>query len=204
MKPFIHFLFLCFPILALPLAAQQQPPQLKSAATFAKTYYEGSSRFAQHNAAFVFYNEGKHELQITIDFSMMKVGVDSLDEWLKDLESTRLVFKGILNTDNLLTLTHNNAKLLQVNGKIKFNGVIDEHMVELVLYEISKEGILFESNQSDYYDRLRANIQLSFLPREFKLDKLPHHLRKPITININKAYLNQAIPEFQAWIDNSF
>jgi len=34
-------------------------------------------------------------------------------------------------------------------------------------------------------------VQISFKPKEFKLDKKPHHLKKTISINIGSGYINQ-------------
>jgi hypothetical protein len=35
-----------------------------------------------------------------------------------------------------------------------------------------------ENTGNDYYDKIRSNVQISFKPKEFKLDKKPHHLKK--------------------------
>jgi hypothetical protein len=45
-------------------------------------------------------------------------------------------------------------------------------------------------------------LQISFKPKEFKLDKKPHHLKKTISINIGSGYINQLKPGMEKFIEN--
>lgn len=163
---------------------------VKPSKTYIQTCYHDQQCFSLNNSSYVFYNPDNHELIISVDFSKFKIGNDTLDEWLNDLDDTKLVFKGQLNTDNLLTLTHHNSKAILVNGIISFNGISHSHTIELTLFEITQEAILFTDNKNNYFDRINANLQFAFYPKEFKINKKPHHLKNKITLAIYRGYVN--------------
>ncbi len=175
---------------------------VQSSNTYIQTCYHSQNCFSLNSSSFIFYDPENHELMITVDFSKFKVGVDTLDAWLDDLDDTKLIFRGILNTNDLLELTHHNSNVTLVNGMINFNGVSHPHSIELTLFEISKEGMLYKNNQQDYYDRINANLQLGFYPKEFNVHKKAHQLRKKITIAIYKGHINMFKPEMEHWIKN--
>ncbi|MBC7694227.1 MAG: hypothetical protein H7141_02145 [Burkholderiales bacterium] len=170
--------------------------------TYVNTHYHDQQYFSLNSSSVIFYNPENHELIIVIDFVKFKIGNDTLDEWLDDLDDTKLIFKGYLNTVNLLDLTHHNAKAVMVNGVILFNGISSAHSIELTLFEISKEGMLYSSNEQDYFDRVNANLQFGFFPKEFKIDKKKHHLNKKITVSIFRGYINQFKVGLEHWITN--
>ena len=99
-------------------------------------------------------------------------------------------------------LSNHGHKTLHVNGNVTFNNVVHSYSIDLVLFKISSDGILFRNTGNDYYDRIRSNIQMSFKPKEFKLDKKPHHLKKTISINIGSGYINQFKPGMETLIQN--
>lgn len=173
-----------------------------SSKTYVNTRYHDQYYFSLNNSSFIFYNPENHELIIAIDFAKFKMGNDTLDEWLDDLDDTKLIFKGYLNTDNLLNLTHHNSKAIIVNGLISFNGISHAHSIELTLFEISKEGMLYSRNQQDYFDRINANLQFGFYPKEFNVHKKRHHLKKKIIVAIYRGYINQFKPGMEHWITN--
>lgn len=191
-------LFLLFLISSLNTFAQD----VQSSKTYIQTCYHDQQCFSLNSSSYIFYNPENHELIIAIDFAKFKMGNDTLDEWLDDLDDTKLIFKGYLNTDNLLSLTHHNSKAIMVNGLISFNGISNAHSIELTLFEISKEGMLYNNNQQGYFDRVNANLQFGFYPKEFKIDKKKHHLKKKITVAIYRGYINQFKPGMEHWITN--
>ena len=191
-------LFLIFMISSLNTFAQE----VQSSKTYIQTCYNDQQCFSLNSNSFIFYNTENHELIITIDFAKFKVGVDTLDEWLDDLDDTKLIFKGQLNTDNLLSLTHHNSKAILVNGLISFNGISHAHTIELTLFEITREGMLYQNNQNDYFDRINANLQFGFYPKEFKINKKSRHLKKKITIAIYRGYINPFKPGMEHWLTN--
>lgn len=179
------------------LQAQSVYPSM----TFVQTYYNNHQCFANDNAAQLFFNEDNKELYVIVDFSKVKVGHDTIDAWLDDLDDGKLYFKGIIAADKLLQLTNNNSKTFKVNGKVKLNDVVNDVTVSLTFFEISKEGMLFRNTGNDYYDRIRASFQLELLPKDYKIDKKIHHLKKTITISIGSGYVNQLKPGLETWIE---
>lgn len=173
---------------------------LKKSNTYIDTYYHGEKHFSMKDASVIFYNPGNAELYITLSFADLKCGVDSLDEWLLDLTDTKLIFKGHLPNSDLLLLTHHSLKALEVNGQLSFNGKTNNHKVIVHFYEISREGLLFMNTSQDYFDRLAANIQFSFLPKEFGIQKKPHHLKKKISVAIGKGILNEFKTEHESFL----
>jgi hypothetical protein len=164
---------------------------------FVRTCFNNQQCFALNEAAFIYYNENNHELSIVLDFSKLKIGNDTLDEWLEDLDDTKLIFRGNLNTDNLLILTHHNSKAIIVNGIITFNNIAHAHSIELTMFEIKENSLLYNNNSQDYYDRLSANLQFAFSPKEFKVDKKEHRLKKTISIAIYRGLINKYKPELE-------
>jgi hypothetical protein len=161
---------------------------------FINSCFQGQQCFALSEAAYIFYNEGNHELILTIDFAKFKIGKDTLDKWLDDLDDTKLIFKGTLQSENLLVLTHHNSKAIIVNGMMTFNNISHAHSIELTMFEIKQDGLLYLNNSQDYYDRINANLQFAFSPKEFKVDKKPLHLKKTISVAIYRGLINQFKP----------
>ena len=75
--------------------------------------------------------------------------------------------------------------------------MLSSHFAELSLFEIASQGMLYHDNSQDYLDRVQANIMITFYPREFKIDKKPHHLKKSISIAIYRGYINLYKPEHE-------
>lgn len=190
------FLALLFLLSSTSFIAQE----LRKSSTYIDTYYHGEKHFSIKDASFIFYSPGNGEIYITLNFADLKCGVDSLDEWLLDLTDTKLVFKGHLQNSDLLSLTHHNLKSLEVNGQINFNGKSHNHSVMIHFFEISREGLLFISNSQDYFDRVAANIQFTFFPKEFDIQKKPHHLKKKISVAIGKGIINEFKTEHEAFV----
>jgi hypothetical protein len=165
-----------------------------SSKTYIQTSYHDRPCFSLNNSSFVFYSPDNNEFIIKVDFSKFRTGNDSLDDWLDDLDDTKLIFRGLLNTKNLLDLSHHNSKDLLVNGVMSFNGVSQPHTIQLTLFEVSREGNLFINNQNNYFDRINANLQFGFYPKEFKVQKKLHHLKKKITLTIYRGYVNPFKP----------
>lgn len=191
-------LFLIFIISSLASRAQD----VQSSKTYIQTCYQDQQCFSLSSSSLIFYNPDNHELIITIDFAKFKIGNDTLDEWLDDLDDTKLIFRGQLNTDNLLSLTHHNSKAIIVKGLTSFNGISQAHSIELTLFEIPREGMLFNDNQNNYFDRINANLQFGFYPKEFKINKKQHHLKKKITLAVYRGYINPFKPGMEHWLTN--
>lgn len=174
--------------------------ELRRSSTYIDTYYHGEKHFSIKDASFIFYSPSNGEIYITLNFADLKCGVDSLDEWLLDLSDTKLIFKGHLQSNDLLSLTHHNLKAMEVNGQTSFNGQTHNHTVMIHFFEISREGLLFINNAQDYFDRVATNIQFTFLPKEFGIQKKPHHLKKKISVAIGKGIINEFRTEHEVLV----
>lgn len=193
----MKYLLSLFIIVAVQVNAQN----IQSSKTYVNTCFNDQQCFSLNNSSYIFYNNANHELILTVDFSKFKIGNDTLDEWLDDLDDTKLVFKGKINTDNLLSLTHHNSKPIILNGLITFNGVSHSHSVEMTMFEISKEGMLYSNNGEDYFDRINVNLQFGFHPKEFKINKKKHHLKKKIVLSVYRGIINSYKPGMEKWIE---
>jgi len=159
---------------------------------YIQSCYNKHECFSISNSALVFFNPSNNELVAQFDFNKFKIGNDTLDEWLKDLTETNLVFKGNLNTNDLLSLSHHNSKSIIVNGIINFNGVSKPYSLELNIFEVPKDAsLLFKENSQDYFDRVNANIQIAFYPKYFNIDKKHQHYKKSISIAVYRGYINE-------------
>ena len=176
---------------------EAQAQDLRKSVTYIDTYYSGEKHFSVREAAFVFYNPANNELSISVDFSALKCGVDSLDEWLADLTDTKLVFKGHLPSQDLLALTQHNSKTMEIEGELSFNNEVHNHTIYVSFFEVSREGMLFVNTTQDYFDRVSANIHFHFLPKKFGVQKKPHHLRKRISLAIGKAAFIEYRTEYE-------
>lgn len=169
--------------------------------TFVKTNYHNRDCFSNENATHLFFNELTQELTIVVDFSKCKVGHDSIDEWVKDIESTKMIFSGVISSTELLQLSNSNSRTYKINGKIKFNDITLEKPLEITFFEISKEGMLFRNNGNDYYDRIRANFQIEVSPIEFKIDRKAHKMKESISISVGSGYVNPFKPGMETIIE---
>lgn len=158
---------------------------------YLQSCYNKHDCFSISNSALVFFNPNNNQLIAQFDFNKFKLGNDTLDEWLKELSETNLVFRGNLNTNDLLSLSHHNSKSILINGTIHFNGISKPHSLELTIFEISKDAILYKDNSQDYFDRVNANMQLAFYPKDFNIDKKHQHYKKSVTIAVYRGYINE-------------
>lgn len=188
-------IFLSFTV-SMGLKAQE----VFSSKTYINTCYNKNQCFSLNNSSYLFYSEDNHELIIVVDFAKFRIGKDTLDAWLDDLDDTKLTFKGYLQSENLLDLTHHNSKATIVKGTMNFNGVSHAHSIEVNFFETPREGILYFDNQNNYFDKINVNLQFGFYPKEFKIDRKPHHLKKKITLAIYRGYLNPFKPGMEHWI----
>jgi len=72
-------------------------------------------------SATILYDETTQGLTIKIDFSKLKTDVDSLDEWLLDLEESHLIYKAALTPETFPTPGNLVSKNIELPGTIRFN-----------------------------------------------------------------------------------
>jgi hypothetical protein len=173
---------------------------LRRSNTYIDTYYQGEKHFSIKDASYIFYSSGNSEIYVVLNFGDLKCGVDSLDEWLLDLTDSKLVFKGQLPSNDLVLLSHHNSRAIIVNGEITFNGMKHQQAIEINFFEVSREALFYDNNSQDYFDRVSANLQFSFLPKDFGVHKKPHHLKKKISIAIGRGAIIELKSEYEKFI----
>ena len=159
--------------------------------TYIQSCYNNHICYSINNSALVFFNTKNSEIIVQLDFNKFKIGNDTLDEWLTDLSGSHLVFKGQLISNNLLELSHHNSKSISVNGLISFNSISKPYTMELNIFEIPKDALLYKENSQDYFDRINLNMQLAFNPKDFNIDKKHQHYKKSVTIALYRGYINE-------------
>lgn len=159
--------------------------------------------YSDNGGSFIFYNPENNEFSLVIDFKKFLINNDSLDSWLDDLDDSKLVFSGVLSPETLPSISNHNSKVITINGKISFNNVTSSHSIELSLFEISDQGVLFQNTSQNYFDRVRANMQFNFYPKEFMIHKKQHHLRKTISVAIYSGFINRLRPELEFMLKSS-
>lgn len=171
-----------------------------SSAAYIQTCIQKTNCFSINNTSYLFYDDTKEELILKIDLTKFKIGQDSLDDWMEDLSGSNFYFVGHLSKRDILHLGTNENRTFKVNGNIVFNGVTQAISTEVILFIANDSGILSQKTIDNAFDAYRVNFGLSFLPKDFKIHKRPHHLTKVITIGVAAGRLNQLKPEMQGLI----
>ena len=162
----------------------------RSSSAYIQTCYQKNTCFSLSQKGFVYYDANKEQLSFTIDFATFRLGEDSLDEWLDDLSDTKLTFTAELNNYQLPSLSNHASKSYKLKGNLTLNDKTVMHTAEVTLFEISEQNMDFQSSQNNEFEKLRIHLAISFLPKEYGIDKKPHHLKKTIFINIGSGYIN--------------
>ena len=159
--------------------------------------------FSINNASYLFYDESKSSFYLKLDFSKFKVGEDSIDEWLNDLTDNFLYFKAPMDAVNFKDLANNHHKTIKLHGQVFLNGIWQTQNTELSLY-MTENGLLNQNNNQNNYDYFKVNFSLSILPKDFKVDKKPHHLKKTIFIGVTLGRINQLQPGMQKLLGEAY
>ncbi len=183
MKSKIAFLF----FLLLGLQAKSQFNI--SSNTFIQTYIDGLKCYSINNSSFIYYDENTHFIFLKVDFEKFKTSTDTIDEWLIDLTDSYLIFKAPLNNDFFLGIGGNGHKRIKLNGWINLNGVWKEKQLDIDIVSGFSGGAEQRNNKS-HFDDYKVNLNFAFLPKDFKVNKKPHHLKKAIEIVISMGRIN--------------
>ncbi len=188
---------LSFTILLLNLVTHLFSQNLISSGAYIQTCIQKTNCFSVNNNAYLFYDENQEELVLKLDFSRVTSGKDTIDDWLDDLEGTILYFIAHFNKSEFQMLSNNNAKTYKLYGKIFFNGIVNNHVTELTLFQTAENSLLTRNTNENMYDVFKVNFGFSFSPKNFKIHKRPHHLKKQITIGVAAGRVNLLKPEFR-------
>jgi hypothetical protein len=181
-------------ILCLLLSYSLFAQRIMNSTVHVQTCYHEKECFSVSESGVLFYDEASHNLYLKLDFKKFKIGNDSLDEWLLDLEDSYLYFKAQVMPEQFPSLSNHNARQFKINGDIKLNGIHHNKKCEMAVYEISEQSMLFVNNDNKYFDHLRIILALNIVPKEHKIDKKSHHHKKTIYVQISQGYINLIKP----------
>ena len=192
-----HFILLCFVVLAWIAKAQN----VISSSAYIQTCIQKTNCFSVNNTSYLFYDESKEELILKLDFKKFKSGQDTIDDWMNDLNGSNLYFIAHINKGEFTALSNNNSKVIKnVSGSIYFNDIWQNTVTEVTIFQTSENSMLSRSTNDNAYDTFKVNFGFSFLPKDFKIHKRAHHLKKIITIGVAAGRVNQLKPEMQGLI----
>jgi len=172
-----------------------------SSNVYVQTCIQKTNCFSENSSAFIFYDETRQELILKIDFKKVKTGKDTLDDWMEDLAGSYFYFTGNVNKEDFLNLSNNNSRQLKVNGKILFNDIVQTTQTEITIFHTSENSLMNRTTNDNNFDLYKITFGLSFLPKDFKIHKRPHHLKKSITIGVSAGRINQLKPEMEKLVE---
>lgn len=186
------------------LLVKLQGQNILSSNSFIQTCINNSQCFSINNSSYLFYDESKSALYLKIDFAKFKSGQDSLDEWLDDLGSTYLYFKGPVDKDVFQSgFANHHTKVLKLHGQAYLNGIWHNQDVELSLFS-SENSIINTTNNNAQYDNIKVNFGLSIMPKDYKIHKKAHHLKKTIFIGITMGRINLLQPGMESILKEAY
>ncbi len=174
-----------------------------SSNTYIQTCIDKTQCSSINNASYLFYDENSNNLYLKIDFTSFKSGQDSIDGWLDDLTGSFLFYKVSFPAEEFKDLSNHKHKTLKLNGAVFLNGVWQNQSVDLTIFS-SENGIMSTNTNGNNYDHYKVNFSLSLSPKDFKLHKKPHHLRKTIFIGVALGRINQLLPGSQKLLGEAY
>lgn len=169
-------------------------PGIISSNTYIQTCIDKTQCSSINNSSYIFYDENSSNLYLKIDFARFKVGQDSIDDWLDDLTGSYFYYKARLPENFFNGLSNHAHKTEKLNGKIFFNGIWQNQSMEITVYS-SENSIISSNTNGNSYDNFKVNFSLPIAPKDFKIHKKTHHLRKTIFIGVALGRINLLAPE---------
>ncbi len=183
-----HFFFYCLFILSVVLNAQEK--SFVPSVAHVQTTYHSELFYSMKESATIIYDETTQAFLVKIDFGKLKTGVDSLDEWLLDLEESQLVYKAALSPEAFPTPGNLVSKNIKLPGTISFNKQSHNVDLNLLIFEVNEQGIMYREYGNNQYDKFRFRFSINIAPKDYKIDKKPHHLKKTISVMISNGVIN--------------
>lgn len=175
-----------------------------SSSTYIKTCIDKTECSSISNSSYLFYDQSKGALYLKLDFNKFRTGEDSVDYWLDDLKETNLYFKVDFPQENFTGLTNHQHKTYKLNGQVFLNGIWHHQSIDITIYS-SENSIASNTNSGqNIYDNYKINTSFNILPKDFKINKKPHHLKKIIFVGIALGRINQLLPEQQAILGEAY
>jgi hypothetical protein len=132
-----------------------------------------------------------------------KVGVDSIDDWLNDLNETFLYFKVPIDAKQFNNLSNHTHHHVKENGQIFINGIWHTQKVEITIF-MTENGLLNTNNVGDKFDNYKVNFLLNIIPKDFKIQKKPHHIKKTIVIGVTLGRINKLQPGMEKLLEEAY
>jgi hypothetical protein len=175
-----------------------------SSSTYIRTCIDKTECSSINNASYLFYDQGKQAFYLKLDFNLLRIGMDSVDYWLDDLDETNLYFKAEFDQENFRELTNNQHRTFKLNAQVFLNGIWRHQVIEMTMY--STESMILTGRMTDQnlYDNFKINLSFTIMPQEFKIHKKPHHLKKSIFVGIALGRINQLMPGQQGILGEAY
>ncbi|HEY1039429.1 MAG TPA: hypothetical protein VGF30_08505 [Bacteroidia bacterium] len=174
----------------LILTGYSQDKSFTPSLAYVQTSYHNQLFYSNKESATITYDETAQSLVIKLDFAKLETKIDSLDEWLLDLEQTQLIYKTQLNPEDFPTPGNLVSKTLKLPGTITFNNQANNVELNLTIFEVSEQGMLYREFQNGKYDKFRLRFSIAILPKDYKIDKKEHHLKKAISVQVSNGIIN--------------
>jgi hypothetical protein len=191
-------------VVVLFLSVKYYSQGIISSNSFIQTCINKTQCFSINNSSTLFYDDTKNSFYLKIDFNKFKTGQDTLDDWLDDLSSTYLYFKGPLDKEQLQNgYSNHHIKTFIIHGKTFLNGIWHNQDIEMNIYSSEISVAEIKNNQNNY-DNLKVNFALALSPKDFKIHKKPHHLKKTILIGVTLGRINLLQPGMQELLKEAY
>lgn len=171
-----------------------------SSSAYLQTCVQKTNCYSESNRALIFFNETKNELVLKIEFDKFKSKSDTLDNWIDDLLGTSLYYVIQLNKQVFEAISNNTQKNVKVLGSVYLNGIWHNNEIELVIFKNNNNGITNTTTNNNHYDEYSVSFGFSFMPKDYKIHKRPHHLKNQITIGVTAGKINELKPEFENFL----
>jgi hypothetical protein len=159
--------------------------------------------FSSNGSAAIFFDDTKNYIYLKLDMNKFKIGIDSLDEWLNDMAESFLYVKAPASAEMLRSIAPSNYKNTNVNAQVYLNNSWHQVPIELTFVN-SRNASITQSTSGSTFENLRVNMAISIAPREFKLHKKPHHLKKTIFIGVAMGTINPLLPEMEQILGDAY
>lgn len=157
---------------------------------YIQTCIDKSQCFAINSSAFLFYDETKQAFFLKLDLNKFKTGEDTLDDWLDDLGGDFLYMKAPLEKENFVGgLANNNSKTFDINAQVLLNHVWDDESIELNVSQAEPSSLNPNLGNSIYANK-RVTFALVLSPKDYKVHKGSHNVKKTIYIGIHSGQIN--------------
>ena len=193
----IIFLFICSGIKA---------QYLISSNTSVESCNDMEGCLTVNNLSYLYYDESKNEFFLKLTFSDFRnEETDTIDNWLNREKDSSFYFKAILPKEQFPALSNENTKTYKLNGRIFYNNVWKDQVIELTIYTtenslLSTTGV----NSNLKYDAYKVNFNIPFVPGDFKKYDLLYYDDQTVNINVTLGRINLLKPGMEFLLNEAY